>query len=589
MNSLLQNLTTRVGDAFASAGYDRAAGQVTLSDRPDLGRFQCNGALPAAKRAGRKPRDVAQEVLAALQTAPGAEAVFAKLDVAGPGFINIDVTDAFALEHAGLLDRHGCNPVERPLEIVIDYGGPNVAKPMHVGHLRSSIIGDSLKRVARALGHHVVGDVHLGDWGLQMGMLIAELERRDPSLPYFDAEKRDGFPTESPVTIDDLQVMYPEASQRAKSDPEAMEAARRATKELQEGRPGYVALWRHFVDVSVAELKADFETLGITFDLWLGESDVNDAIPSLVERLKASGHAVMSEGALIVEVAEAGDKRELPPLLLMKSDGAVLYGTTDLATIAQRVEAGAELVLYVVDNRQSDHFTQVFRAARKTGIAPPNVTLEHVGYGTMNGTDGKPFKTRAGGVMRLKDLLESVTAKARERMAEAEVAVGYSEREKDVIAKAVGLAALKYADLQNHRTKDYVFDLDRFSAFEGKTGPYLLYATVRMKSILQKAAERGFAPGAFMAPASASERDLVFALLRLPDVVHNTFAARAPSYLAEYAHDLAVAFNRFYTEHHILSETDGDRRAAWLALVALTAKTLEQSLNMLGLDVPNRM
>lgn len=589
MNSLLQNLTTRVGDAFASAGYDRAAGQVTLSDRPDLGRFQCNGALPAAKRAGRKPRDVAQEVLAALQTAPGAEAVFAKLDVAGPGFINIDVTDAFALEHAGLLDRHGCNPVERPLEIVIDYGGPNVAKPMHVGHLRSSIIGDSLKRVARALGHRVVGDVHLGDWGLQMGMLIAELERRDPSLPYFDAEKRDGFPTESPVTIDDLQVMYPEASQRAKSDPEAMEAARRATKELQEGRPGYVALWRHFVDVSVAELKADFETLGITFDLWLGESDVNDAIPSLVERLKASGHAVMSEGALIVEVAEAGDKRELPPLLLMKSDGAVLYGTTDLATIAQRVEAGAELVLYVVDNRQSDHFTQVFRAARKTGIAPPNVTLEHVGYGTMNGTDGKPFKTRAGGVMRLKDLLESVTAKARERMAEAEVAVGYSEREKDVIAKAVGLAALKYADLQNHRTKDYVFDLDRFSAFEGKTGPYLLYATVRMKSILQKAAERGFAPGAFMAPASASERDLVFALLRLPDVVHNTFAARAPSYLAEYAHDLAVAFNRFYTEHHILSETDGDRRAAWLALVALTAKTLEQSLNMLGLDVPNRM
>src|SRR5690606_9321489 len=346
-----------------------------------------------------------------------------------------------------------------------------------------------------------------------MGMLIAELERRDPSLPYFDAEKRDGFPTESPVTIDDLQVMYPEASQRAKSDPEAMEAARRATKELQEGRPGYVALWRHFVDVSVAELKADFETLGITFDLWLGESDVNDAIPSLVERLKASGHAVMSEGALIVEVAEAGDKRELPPLLLMKSDGAVLYGTTDLATIAQRVEAGAELVLYVVDNRQSDHFTQVFRAARKTGIAPERVTLEHVGYGTMNGTDGKPFKTRAGGVMRLKDLLESVTAKARERMTEAEVAVGYSDSEKDAIAKAVGLAALKYADLQNHRTKDYVFDLDRFSAFEGKTGPYLLYATVRMKSILQKAAERGFAPGAFTAPASASERDLVFALL----------------------------------------------------------------------------
>jgi arginyl-tRNA synthetase len=589
MNSLLENLTAKVGDAFASAGYDRSAGQVTLSDRPDLGRFQCNGALQAAKRAGRKPRDVAQEVLAAVQTAPGADAIFAKLEIAGPGFLNIDVTDAYALEHTQALAQHGCNAVAAPLEVVVDYGGPNVAKPMHVGHLRSSIIGDCLKRVARALGHHVVGDVHLGDWGLQMGMLIAELERRDPALPYFDAAKLDGFPAESPVSIDDLQVLYPEASQRAKSNSDAMEAARRATKELQEGRPGYVALWHHFVDVSIEELKADFATLGITFDLWLGESDVNDAIPPLVERLKAAGLAVMSEGALIVEVAQPDDKRELPPLLLTKSDGAVLYGTTDLATIEHRVRSGAELVLYVVDNRQADHFTQVFRAAYKTGIAPPDVTLEHVGYGTMNGTDGKPFKTRAGGVMRLRDLLASVTAKARERMAEAEVAVGYSDSEKDAIAKAVGLAALKYADLQNHRTKDYVFDLDRFSSFEGKTGPYLLYATVRMKSILQKAADRGLAAGELAAPASGSERDLVFALLRYPDVVHNTFAARAPSYLAEYAHDLAVTFNRFYSEHHILSETDAGRQAAWLALVALTAKTLEQSLDMLGLDVPNRM
>ena len=590
MSSLIIRLGQAAADAFAAAGYDPKFGTVTVSDRPDLCQFQCNGALQAAKQHGERPRDVAAKVIAALRES-GSASTLAKIDMAGPGFINIDVTDDALAGQIASQSSHarlGVEPVAEPKKIFIDYGGANVAKPMHVGHLRSSIIGDSLKRVGRLLGHDVIGDIHLGDWGLQMGMLIAELERRQPELPYFDSNAT-VFPAESPVTIEDLQQLYPEANARAKQDPEAMEAARLATAELQAGRAGYRALWRHFVDVSVRELRADFWSLGVEFDLWLGESDVADHVPALVEQLKAQGAAYLHEGALIVDVAEPGDKRELPPLLLTKSDGAALYSTTDLATLEQRMRDRAEVILYVVDNRQSDHFEQVFRAARKTGIVPPNVILEHIGFGTMNGPDGKPFKTRAGGVMRLKDLMSSVTTKARERMTEAKVAADYSEDEKDAIATDVGLAALKYADLVNYRAKDYVFDLDRFSSFEGKTGPYLLYAVVRVKSIMDNAAARGLAPGRLIAPGSDAERRLMLTLAQFPDVVNLAFAARAPSYLAEYAYALATTFSKFYTDHHILSESDSARQVSWLALVSYTARVLEQALDMLGIHVPRRM
>ena len=592
MSSLLQSLSQTVSSAFASAGYDPKLGTVTASDRPDLCQFQCNGALQAAKEHREKPRDVALKVIGALREAPGSAAIFAKLDVAGPGFINIDAADDWIVGHIARQaadERLGVDRVAAPKKIFIDYGGANIAKPMHVGHLRSSIIGDSLKRIARFLGHEVVGDIHLGDWGLQMGMLIAEMARRQPELSYFAAEATGDFPAESPVTISDLQQLYPEASARAKRDTEAMAAARAATAELQSGRAGYRALWRHFVAVSVAELRADLADLGVDFDLWLGESDVTDQIPGLIERLESQGAARLHEGALIVDVAEADDKRELPPLLLAKSDGAALYATTDLATLEQRVRQGARSMLYVVDNRQADHFLQVFRAARKTGLAAPDIELEHVGFGTMNGPDGKPFKTREGGVMRLKDLMSSVTAKARERMAEAKVAADYSAEEKDAIAADVGLAALKYADLVNHRAKDYVFDLERFSSFEGKTGPYLLYAVVRVKSILDNAEARGLKAGALMAPASDAERALLLSLAAFPDVVNQAFDARAPSYLAEYAHSLATSFNKFYAEHHILSEGDAARQASWLALVSDTARVLEKALEMLGIHVPRRM
>ncbi len=591
MSSLRRILSREVRAAFSAAGFDAAHGEVQVSNRPDLAQFQCNGAMAAAGQRGEKPRAVAERVVAVLRDSPAA-AQFAQVEIAGPGFINLSLTDEALAAHVGAAAgeaRLGCDPAETPRRIVLDYGGANIAKPMHVGHLRSSIIGESLKRIARFAGHEVVADVHLGDWGLQMGMLIAELARAQPNLPYFDAGSSGPYPAESPVTIEDLQRLYPEASRRAKSDPEAMEAARAATMELQAGRPGYRALWRHFVDVSIAELEADFAALGVAFDLWLGESNASDAIPALVARLERAGVAVESEGATVIEVAEPGDTKRVPPLILKKSDGASLYGTTDLATLEQRVATGADLILYVVDNRQADHFLQVFRAARRAGIAPPGVEMEHVGFGTMNGKDGKPYKTREGGVMRLKDLIETVTGKARERMAEARVAVDFGAEEKDRIARAVGIAALKYADLMNHRAKDYVFDLERFSAFEGRTGPYLLYACVRAKSILRNAAERALEPGALQPPEAEAERALLLTLAAFPDAIEAAFAGRAPNYLAEYAYQLATALSRFYTEHHILREPDKARQASRLTLVRLTAAVLERTLELLGLAVPERM
>lgn len=588
MESLTNRLTEIVSDAFAACGHDRGYGAVDVSDRPDLGQFQCNGALAAAKAQKTNPRQIGEAVAKILR----ADVAFRDVSLAGPGFINLTLTDEFLGEHVAATagdERLGVDRVDRPSKVVIDYGGPNVAKPMHVGHLRAAIIGESLKRIARFLGHDVLGDVHLGDWGLQMGMLITELERRRPDLPYFDAGYSGPYPEESPVTIADLEELYPAASERAQIDPAAMDAARSATRELQQGRLGYRALWQHFHDVSVREMKADYAMLNVEFDLWLGESDTQDRIPAIVERLREEGLAYESEGALVMDVAQA-DKKEVPPLMLVKSDGAVLYGTTDLATIEQRVEDfGAEEAIYVVDNRQGDHFRQVFRAAHRSGIAPPSMRLEHAGFGTMNGKDGKPFKTRAGGVMKLKDLMRLVTDKATERMAEAEVAKGYDDEEKARIARMVGMATLKYADLMNHRTKDYVFDLDRFSSFEGRTGPYLLYATVRTKSILRKAAERGFRPGDLRPPGSDAERQVMLKLAELPDVLRRAWDGRAPNHLCEYGYALATVYNRFYHEHHILSETDAGRRASWLGLAAYCVRTLEVTLELLGIEVPERM
>lgn len=589
MPLITDTLSTLLGDAFAAAGADRSFGGVVVSQRPELAQFQCNGALAAAKPAGRNPRELAEAVVAAVPLG----GVVGNLSIAGPGFINIDVTDEFLGDTVAAMaesDRLGVEPPAQTLRYLVDYGGPNVAKALHVGHLRPAIIGEAVKRTLRFVGHEAIGDVHLGDWGTPMGQVIALLEQRRPELPYFDAENTGPFPEESPVTVDDLEQLYPAASALAKEDAAFADTARQATVELQDGRPGYRALWQHFRDVSVEAMKSVFADLNVEFDLWEGESGVHDRIPEMVERVRRAGVLTESDGALIVDVAEPGDTKEVPPLLLVKRDGGYLYGTTDLATIEERVDdRGADAMVYVVDARQSLHFEQVFRAAHKSGIAPEEVTLEHDPFGTVNGPGGKPLRTRDGGLPGLQDLVDAAIDRARDRLAENDLASEYSAEEREAIASKVGIAALKYGDLQNHRTSDYVFDLDRFVSFEGKTGPYLLYSAVRIQSILRNATEQGLAPGPIVPPTVDAERGLMLRLLRLPAVLDRTVEFRAPNHLAEYAYELATDFNRFYEACHILKEQDPVRRASWLGLVDLALRVLRDVLDLLAIDVPERM
>ncbi|MBL8699518.1 MAG: arginine--tRNA ligase, partial [Alphaproteobacteria bacterium] len=472
--------------------------------------------------------------------------------------------------------------------VLLDFGGPNIAKAMHVGHLRSSIIGDTLQRLFRFAGYDVTSDIHLGDWGLPMGMLIAEIERAQPELPYFDPGFAGAYPAESPVTIDDLERLYPTAAQRTKDDPAFRDAARRATAELQGGRRGYRALWQHFIDVSVATLKREFARLNVSFDRWDGESTVNDRIAPMVARLKQSGFVEESDGAEIIRVAAETDQKEIPPLILVKSDGGAMYGTTDLATIEGRAEDGYGLSLYVVDQRQHLHFEQVFRAARKVGMVP-RLALEHVGFGTVNGPDGKPFKTRAGGVMKLGDLIRMATEEATKRLDEAGLAAEAGAEEKADIAQKIGVAALRFADLVNHRLSDYVFQLERFTRFEGKTGPYLVYTAVRAGSLLDKAGERGFAAGAILPPGTDAERRLILQIQGFADALAGAIEKRAPNVLCEWAFVLAQEFNSFYQACHILSEEDAGLRGSRLALVSQARRTLELVLGLLGIDRPARM
>ncbi|MBI1238919.1 MAG: arginine--tRNA ligase [Alphaproteobacteria bacterium] len=587
MTTILARLSDLAADAFEAEGFARDWGVVRPSDRPDLGEFQVSGALGAAKKAGENPKALAERVADRLR----ATGRFETVSLAGPGFINLTPTAGTIIADLAALQanpRAALAPAGTPAKVVIDFGGPNVAKAMHVGHLRSSIIGDCLQRLFRFCGANVVSDIHMGDWGLQMGLLIEEIAREQPGLPYFQPGATGPFPAQSPVTMDDLERLYPRAAAAAKDDPERAEAARRATAALQAGEPGYRALWRHFVTTTETGLTREFASLGVKFDEWKGESDADPLIPGMIADLRSRGLAVESEGALVLPITEEGDKKELPPLLLLKSDGAALYGTTDLATILDRVRRhDPDLILYVVDQRQHDHFTQVFRAARKSGIAG-HAALEHIGFGTVNGPDGKPFKTRAGGVMKLADLIEMAREEARTRLREQGLAVDLDPTEQEGIAGAVGIAAIKFADLMNHRLTNYVFDLARFVRFEGKTGPYLQYAAVRVKSLLRKAEEEGAKPGA-LAIAAPAERALALALLLTPTAIETARDKRAPNALADQAFAIAQAFSRFYGEHHILSEADEAVRGARLALSALTLRVLETLLDLLGIPVPERM
>lgn len=584
--SLAGTLSESFGDAFAAQGLDRGLGLVVVSARPDLAQFQCNGAMPAAKQARKNPREVGQAVLDAIaDTTP-----FEHLELAGPGFINITLRDDYLASYIDALDgRYGLErqPARR---VIVDYGGPNVAKELHVGHLRPAVIGESAKRTLRFLGHEVTGDVHLGDWGMPYGQLLAELADRHPDWPYFDESKTDGYPESSPVNITDLQAIYPEASARAGKDPEFAARARAAVVELQAGRPGYRALWQHMRDVSIAAMQKVYDRLNVHFDLWHGESTINDLLKPLVQRLVDEGYARESDGALIIDVMTEEDTKEVPPFLLLKSDGASLYTTWDLATIEDRVKnMGAQELLYFVDVRQGLHFEQVFRAARKTGIAPSDVVLEHPGNGTVNGPDGKPFRTRDGGLLTLRELIDMVVARAGERIDENALATEFTAAEKAEIAEMVGVAALKYGDLQNHRASSYNFDVDRFTSFDGKTGPYLLYGAVRMKSILRETASRGLAAGPVLPAAGDQERNLMLQLARLPEVVERAGEHRAPNHIAEYAYELVADFSRFYEACHILSEKDEARRGSWIHLVELTLAELTTLLDLLAIETPERM
>lgn len=586
--SLQAELSSLVGDAFESLGLDRRFGLVTISQRPDLAQFQCNGALTAAKPAGRPPRDVAADVARILSPNP----LFSIVDIAGPGFINISVTDTHLANWLTTMASSSDLGLDakNQTSVIVDYGGPNVAKDLHVGHLRPALIGESLKRTLRATGAEVKGDVHLGDWGLPMGQLIAALEDSHPDWPYFAYNQVGQFPVESPISVEDLQRLYPKAALRFREDEEFQERARAATVRLQDGDPGYQALWTHLRAVSVDALANTYKRLGVDFDLWLGEASVGERLEPLVARLQESRLVVESDGAVVIKLHTPDDTTEVPPLMLLNSRGGATYATTDLATIEQRVvEFKVDEIVYVVDLRQSLHFVQVFRAARLANIVDESVVMTHAGNGTVNGPDGKPFKTRQGGLPRLSDLLDEVHVLARQRLDENNLAIGIPAEEREEIARLVGLAALKFGELSNHRTTDYSFDLERFTQMQGRTGPYLLYVAVRTKSILKRLADQGIGPGPFVPSSNEKERQLALMLLRWPEIVYRTVETLSPNTIAEYAYDLSGSFNQFYDTCHILSAEDPAIQRSWLALVALTQRILVKALELLAIEVPERM
>ena len=588
MKKMLDLLSAEVAKAFAEAGYDEKYARVSLSNRPDLCEYQCNGAMAAAKEYHKAPIMIANAVVEAMQ---GSE-VFGEVQAVNPGFINMKVNNEYLSQYLNGMEkdeRMGCEKAENPKTIMIDYGGPNVAKPLHVGHLRSAIIGESVKRIARFAGHKVIGDVHLGDWGLQMGLIITELRERKPELVYFDKAYEGEYPAEVPFTISELEEIYPTASGKSKQDEAYKEAAMQATYELQHGRRGYQALLKHILNVSVTDLKRNYANLKVDFDLWKGESDAQPYIPDMVQKMKDGGYAYVSDNALVVDVKEDTDTKEVPPCMLLKSDGASLYTTTDLATIVERMKLyNPDEIIYVVDKRQEMHFIQVFRCARKCGLVTDKTELKFLGFGTMNGKDGKPFKTRDGGVMRLEYLLKDINEEMLKKIQESRP---MEEKEAEETAKIVGLSAVKYGDLSNQASKDYIFDVERFTSSEGNTGPYILYTIVRIKSILRKYEESGkkAGEGKIGAGRSDSEKALQLELSKFNSVMETAFEECAPHKICAYIYDLANAFNKFYHETKILATDDMEAQSSWISLLLLTRRVLETCIDMLGFEAPEKM
>ena len=582
MEQILDIITEKIQAAFEEAGYDRAYGRVTVSNRPDLCEYQCNGALAAAKQYHCAPIKIAQAVVEKLNAED-----YSLVEAVNPGFINLKLSGHFLKEYLETMrtaPKFGAAQIGAGKTVVVDYGGANVAKPLHIGHLRPAIIGESLKRLYKYLGYNAIGDVHLGDWGLQMGLIIAELSERQPELPYFDPDFTGEYPKEAPFTVTDLEEIYPTASAK-KADPEFSHKAHQATLELQQGRRGYRALWRHIMNVSVADLKKNYDNLDVHFEKWLGESDADPYIPPMVEDMKKRGIAVPSEGAWVIPVAQEGDKKEMPPCILVKSDGSSIYATTDLATLVQRMQDWhPDKVLYVTDKRQNLHFEQVFRAARKADIVPDTTELEHVGFGTMNGKDGKPFKTRDGGVLRLETLISDMTDFVRAKVVENRIV---EPEEVEPTTAKIAMAALKYGDLSNQPTKDYNFDMERFAAFEGNTGPYILYTVVRIKSILSRYGEWENLP--IQEPANDYAKDLMLAITKFGPALEGALKTSSPNLICAYVYELAGCVNKFYHETPILKEEDETVKAGHIALIGLAKNILETSIDLLGFHAPEKM
>ena len=582
MKKILDLITEKMEQAFAAAGYEASFGKVTVSNRPDLCQYQCNGALAAAKQYKCAPIQIAKAVAEKLDNSD-----FSMIDAVMPGFINLNLSDSFLrayLEEMRTASDFGVEKVGAGLTAVVDYGGANVAKPLHIGHLRPAIIGESLKRLHKFMGYNTIGDVHLGDWGLQMGLIIAELQERQPELPYFDESFTGEYPKESPFTLSELEEIYPTASAK-KTDPVFAEKAHTATFELQQGRRGYRAIWNHIMGVSLPDLRRIYGVLDVHFEKWLGESDADPYIPAMIEDLKARELAVLSEGAWVIPVAEETDKKEVPPMILVKSDGSAIYATTDLATMVQRMQDWApDKMLYVTDKRQNLHFEQVFRAAKKSGIVKEATVLEHVGHGTMNGADGKPFKTRDGGVLRLEQLIADMTDFVRAKVVENKIV---ADDEVEATTQKIALAALKYGDLSNQPTKDYNFDLERFAAFEGNTGPYILYTVVRIKSILNRYGAWEHLP---IAPAANEwAKDLMLAITKFGPTMESALKTLSPNLICAYIYELSGAVNKFYHETRILTEENEELKAGYIALIGLAKRILETCIDILGFAAPEKM
>lgn len=588
MKKIMDLITEELAEAFQAAGYDKAYAKVTLSNRPDLCEYQCNGAMAGAKAYRKAPIAIAEDVAKRLADSRCLEEV----NAVNPGFINMKLRKEYVADYLNQMsadESMGLAAAAKPRTIIVDYGGPNVAKPLHVGHLRSAIIGEGIKRLARKMGHKVLGDIHLGDWGYQMGLIITELRERKPDLPYFDDAFSGDYPADAPFTIAELEEIYPTASSKAKEDEEYRKKALQATYLLQNGHKGYMAVWKHIMNISVADLKKNYENLNVHFDLWKGEADAQAYIPDMIERLKKEGYAHIDEGALVIDVQEETDTKEIPPCMIQKSDGASLYGTTDLATLIQREQDyQPDQIIYIADKRQELHFLQVFRAARKTGIVPEGTELEFLGFGTMNGKDGKPFKTREGGVMRLENLISEIEEEMQKKISENRTV---AEDEAANTARIVGMSAIKYGDLSNQASKDYVFDVDRFTSFEGNTGPYILYTIVRIKSILNKyqADGRGLEGLKIGCARNDNEKALMLELLKYNDVTESSFEELALHKICAYIYDLANAFNRFYHETKILAEEDEEKQKGYIALLMLTRRVLESCIDVLGFEAPERM